>query len=289
MTNTADKPVVAVIAAGNMGSAVGARLAKSGVRVVTSLKGRSAASAKRAAEAGMQDASDTEIADADFVLSIVPPGEALALAQRLQPALRAANRKPVYVECNAVSPQTVGTIATAIAEAECLFVDGGIIGPPPRPGVDKTKIYLSGPEAGRVEVLNRYGLRVRAMDGRVGDASALKMAYGGLNKGLIALGSALVLAAERAGVGDALRAELAESQAPVLAQLARGVPDMFAKSYRWVAEFDEIARFAGPGSETEIFDGIARLYDRIAVDFDGPKTETGALARFFEKAASGEK
>jgi 3-hydroxyisobutyrate dehydrogenase-like beta-hydroxyacid dehydrogenase len=289
MTNAADKPVVAVIAAGGMGSAVGARLSESGVRVLTSLKGRSAASAKRAADAGMQDASDAEITGADFVLSIVPPGEALALARRLQPALRAANRKPVYVECNAVSPQTVDTIAAVVAEADCPFVDGGIIGPPPRPGVDRTKIYVSGPGSGRVDSLNQHGLRIRAMGGKVGDASALKMAYGGLNKGLIALGSALVLAAERAGVGDVLRAELAESQVPVLAQLSRGVPDMFAKSYRWVAEFDEIARFAGPGSETEIFDGIAKLYDRIARDFEGPKAETGALARFFEKATSREK
>jgi 3-hydroxyisobutyrate dehydrogenase-like beta-hydroxyacid dehydrogenase len=289
MTNAADKQVVAVIAAGGMGSAVGARLSESGVRVLTSLKGRSAASTKRAADAGMQDASDAEIAGADFVLSIVPPGEALAVAQRLQPALRAVNRKPVYVECNAVSPQTVATIADAVAEADCPFVDGGIIGPPPRPGVDRTKIYVSGPDSGRVESLNQYGVRIRAMGGKVGDASALKMAYGGLNKGLIALGSALVLAAERAGVGDALRSELAESQVPVLAQLSRGVPDMFAKSYRWVAEFDEIARFAGPGSETEIFDGIAKLYDRIARDFDGPKAETGVLARFFEKAARREK
>jgi putative dehydrogenase len=285
----ADKPTVAIIAPGNMGSAVGARLSENGARVLTSLKGRSTASAKRAAEAGMQDASDAEIAGADFVLSIVPPGEALALAERLQPALRAANRKPVYVECNAVSPQTVGTIAAALAETGCPFVDGGIIGPPPRAGADKTKIYVSGADAGRLEALNQHGLRIRAMGGKVGDASALKMAYGGLNKGLIALGSALVLAAERAGVGDALRAELAESQIPVLTQLSRGVPDMFAKSYRWVAEFDEIARFAGPGSEIEIFDGIARLYDRIARDFEGPKAETGALARFFEKAASREK
>ena len=67
------KPVLAVIAAGGMGSAVGERLAENGVRVLTSLEGRSAASAARAKAAGMIAASDPEIATADIVLSIVPP------------------------------------------------------------------------------------------------------------------------------------------------------------------------------------------------------------------------
>ena len=46
------KPVLAVIAAGGMGSAVGKRLTENGVRVLTSLEGRSAASAARAKAAG---------------------------------------------------------------------------------------------------------------------------------------------------------------------------------------------------------------------------------------------
>ena len=92
MKEFAIKPVVAVIAAGGMGSAVGKRLAENGVRVLTSLEGRSAASAARAKAAGMVAASDPEIASADIVLSIVPPGEALPLAQRLAPALTLPTR-----------------------------------------------------------------------------------------------------------------------------------------------------------------------------------------------------
>jgi 3-hydroxyisobutyrate dehydrogenase-like beta-hydroxyacid dehydrogenase len=282
------KPTVAVIAPGNMGAAVGARLTEHGAKVVTSLQGRSAASAKRAQDAGMRDASDAEIAGADVVLSIIPPGDAKALAEKLKPALQASNRKPVYVDCNAVSPDTVRSIAATIAEADCPFADAGIIGGPPRPGYDPS-IYVSGPDAVRVEVLTDYGLKIRNLNGAVGDASALKMSYGGLTKGTIALASALVLAAERAGVADALRAELSDSQANLLAQLSRGVPSMFPKAYRWVAELEEVARFAGPGDESKIFQGIATLYERLAEDFEGPKAEINALARFFEQAGTAKK
>ncbi len=283
------KPTVAIIAQGSMGAAIATRLTEHGVRVVTSLEGRSAASAKRAADAGMAAVSEAEIAASDFVLSIVPPGEAQGLADRLKPALQAANRKPVYVDCNAVSPDSVKGIAATIAETDSPFADGGIIGGPPRADYNGPSIYVSGPNSPRVEELGQYGLRIRAMGGAVGDASALKMSYAGLTKGLIALGTAMVLAAERNGVGDALRAELAESQVSMLAQLSRGVPDMFGKAYRWVAELEEIAKYAGPGSESEIYRGIAGLYDRVAGDFEGPKAEINKLASFFEKAATAKK
>lgn len=277
-------PTVAVIAPGNMGAGVATRLTANGVRVLTSLDGRSAASQKRAADAGMTAANDPEIAGVDILLSIVPPGQALSLAEKLKPALRASNHKPVFVECNAVSPQTVGKIAAVIGEAGCPFVDGGIVGPPPRIDSSRTRMYVSGPDAARVADLNNYGLDVRVMAGKIGDASALKMSYAAFNKGVVALGAIAALAADRAGVGDALRAELAESQPARLTELTRTIPDMLPKAYRWVAEFDEIAEFAG-GSEAEIFKGIGRLYDRIATDVEGARNESGALTAFYKKAA----
>lgn len=275
------KPTIAVIAPGNMGAAVGARLVQNGLTVLTSLAGRSEASAQRAAAAGLKAASDAEIAGADIILSIVPPGDAVALAERLAGVLREANRKPLYVECNAISPDTVARIAAIISGTGCRFVDAGIIGGPPRAGYDGPRLFLSGPHARDAAVLGDYGLRAVVMDGAVGNASALKMCYGGLNKGITALGAAMVLAADRAGVGEAFRAELAQSQAAVLGQLSRGVPDMFPKAYRWVAEMEEISHFVGERSEAKIFEGIAGLYERLAQDVAAAKDEVGPLGAFF--------
>src|SRR5271155_3517554 len=124
-------PVVAIIAPGAMGAGVGKRLTDRGARGLASLLGRSAATVARAGQAGMAAANDAEIATADFILSILPPGEALALALHLAPALTVSNAKPVYVDCNAINPATVERVATAIAPTGCPFVDAGIIGPPP--------------------------------------------------------------------------------------------------------------------------------------------------------------
>jgi L-threonate 2-dehydrogenase len=278
------KPVIAIIAPGNMGAAVGARLTTNGVKVLTSLANRSAASAARAAAAGLEGTSDAEITRADFLLSIVPPKEAVRLAERLVPALAAANKKPVYVDCNAVSPATAVRIADIIEPTGAPFVDGGIVGGPPRNGSPGPRFYVSGPEATRIAVLSDYGLIVRQIEGPVGAASALKLSYAGINKGLIAIGSAMVLAARRAGVDDALLRELAESQRAVLAQLSRGVPDMFSKAERWAPELDEIASYAQREGDAEIFAGMARLYERIADDLKNAGEETGDLEDFFRKA-----
>ena len=99
---------IAVVAQGMMGSGVGSACMSAAPRCAPCCRGaaRRAPSAPRAA--GMKPAADERalLDGADFFLSILPPGEAEALAgswRRRSPAL---DSKPVYVDCNAISPQT---------------------------------------------------------------------------------------------------------------------------------------------------------------------------------------
>ena len=92
-------------------------MAENGARVLTSLKGRSRATVDRAHKAGMISASDEEIAaHAELVLSVVPPGEALALAERLQPVFERQSRGPIFIDCNAVNSSTLDRIRAAIGQ-----------------------------------------------------------------------------------------------------------------------------------------------------------------------------
>jgi L-threonate 2-dehydrogenase len=281
-------PVVAVIAPGMMGAAVGKRLVDNGLKVLTSLTGRSAETATRAEAAGMAAAGDEEIAASDFILSILPPGDAVALAERFQPALKASNAKPIYVDCNAINPKTVDRVAAVIAPTDCPFVDSGIIGSPPKPGDAGPRFYASGPAAPRFATLRQYGLDVRVLDGAMSAASALKMSYAGITKGTQAIGAAMMLAATRAGSADALFAELSSSQKEMFAWFKRGLALMPPKAYRWVAEMHEIAGFVGEDPTAhELYEGAAHFYERIAEDFDGDKKDVKALTEFLSKNSSG--
>jgi L-threonate 2-dehydrogenase len=70
--------------------------------------------------------------------------------------------------------------------------------------------------ASRALVVRAHGLDIRIVGGGMGAASALKMSYAGITKGLTALGAAMMLGATRAGVAEALHAELAASQPALL-------------------------------------------------------------------------
>jgi putative dehydrogenase len=245
-------PVVAVVAPGAMGAAVGKRLADNGLKVLTSLEGRSAETAARAKAAGMVAASDKEIAVADFILSILPPGDALSLAERFVPALTASNAKPVYVDCNAINPKTVERVAAAIAPTGSAFVDAGIIGPPPKPvqpDEDKlagnTRIYASGDAAARFAALRDYGLDIRVLDGAMSAASEM------------------------------------------FGWLKRQLGTMPPKAYRWVAEMHEIAGFVGDDpAARELYEGAAEFFERFAEDFEADKKDASALADFLGKNPS---
>ena len=272
---------VAIVASGAMGSGVAQRLTENGVTVLTSLAGRSEASAKRAKAAGMRAVDDAQLMEAELFLSIVPPGDARALAERFKPLLAAANRKPVFVDCNAVSPPTMRGNAEVIAASGAPFVGAGIIGPPPKPGSSNTKLYVSGPAAQEVMRLNDHGLIVRIVEGPLTAASALKMSYAGITKGFTALAAGMMLAATREGSAEALKAELAESQPGFTTWLDRQIPAMYSKAYRWVAELDEIGSFVGEEfPEHAMLTAAARFYQRIAEDFDGKKDEVKVLDAF---------
>jgi len=272
---------VAIVAAGAMGSGVAQRLTENGVTVLTSLAGRSEASVKRAKAAGMRAVDDAQLMEADLFLSIVPPGDARRLAERFRPLLAAASRKPVFVDCNAVSPPTMRGNAEVIAASGASFVAAGIIGPPPKPGSTNTKLYVSGPAAPEVMRLNEHGLIVRIVEGPLTAASALKMSYAGITKGFTALAAGMMLAATREGSPEALKAELAESQPAMTQWLSRQIPAMYGKAYRWVAELDEIGGFVGEEfPEHAMLTAAARFYQRIAEDYDGKKDEVDILDAF---------
>ncbi len=279
---------VAVIAMGEMGAGIASRLVQRGARVLTNLQGRSADSAARAAEAGVEAVDNDEalVSGADLVLSIVPPARAGDLARRLLPAIRAANPRPVYVDCNAIAPQTLHGIASGFAVADLPFVDAGIIGGPPTTAGYNPRLYVSGPGTQAVLALNEHGLDVRALSAELGDASALKMAYAGTTKGTSAVMVSIMLGAARAGVADALIAEMADSQPGRLEGAVRQMPMVLRKAYRWDGEMEEIARFLAPETGgSQIFQGAADLYRQLAGDFaEGPDSERMGLLKTYGKS-----
>lgn len=213
---------------GEMGAAVGAVLRGLGHRVLWASEGRSEATRARAGAAGLEDVgSVTEVAAADVVFSICPPHAALEVAGSLE------GFGGVYVDANAVSPAT----AAKVSDLADRFVDGGIVGSPPREA-GTTRLYLAGREAPAVAGLFAGSV----VDARVvSNASAVKMAYAAWTKGSAALLLAVRELARAEGVEETLLAEWALSLPELQARSERAARSAEAKGWRWVGEMEEIA------------------------------------------------
>lgn len=273
---------IALISPGAMGSAIAACLSAAGHDVLTSLAGRSAASRARAEGAGMRDATDEQLAQCDMILSVVPPAEAEGLAERFMPLLQARAAKPLFVDANALNPTSKKRLAARLAEAGIRMVDGAIIGPPPTGGNRVTTTFLSGGEAAAARaILDVPNCGATVLDGGVGAASALKMCYGGINKGVVGLATALLRAAHRHGAAEALRAEMQRSMPDLFLRYGRQIPDMVPKAYRWVAEMEEIAAFLAEDDPAggQLFEAMAGLFAAVEDDRQGTGEEIAALKR----------
>jgi len=257
-----------------MGSAIGARLRAKGLRVLWASAGRGAATRDRARQADLEDAGTLSeaLSASALVLSVCPPHGALGLAREV-----AANQyRGIYVDANAVAPATVRTAAAAIEAGGGTFVDGGIIGPPPREGTG-ARLYLSGLDVVRLAPLLSSGeLVARALEGPVGAASALKAAFAAWNKGATALASAARALAAHAGVDDELIEEWQASQPDALKRIEQ-MRKSARKAWRWTGEMEEIAAaFAEAGLPDGFHLGARDVYERLASFKDAgtaPSTE----------------
>ncbi len=258
---------IAILMPGDMGHAVGRALRRHGHDVMTCLAGRSARTRGLAAAAGMRDAGSLEalVAEADLILSILPPEAAVAQAGAVAAAMTAAGVRPLYVDCNAVSPMTAREVGGIITAAGAPFIDCGIIGVAPGKG-KPTRFHVSGPDTGAMERLDGKGIQVLPLGPEIGRASALKMVYAGLTKGTMTLHTAMLLAAWQLGVYDEAVAEYADSQPAALQAMQGRVPKIPADAGRWIGEMEEIAAtLAAAGVTTGFHDGaaeICRVLDR---------------------------
>jgi 3-hydroxyisobutyrate dehydrogenase-like beta-hydroxyacid dehydrogenase len=247
---------VAVLHPGQMGATVAAACR---APVLWVGEGRSEATRRRAADAGLEEvATLAEAADrAQLIVSVCPPAAAVDLAR----AVAATGWDGLYVDANAVSPAT----ARGIGELVPRYVDGGIVGPPAlRAGT--TRLYLSGPGAAEVAELWAGGpLEPRVVEGGPGAASAVKMAYAAWTKGNSALLFAVRALAEAEGVSGALDEEWAISQPDLAGRLERIAAGASPKAWRWVGEMEEIAATFGAAGLPDGFHlAAADIYRRLA-------------------------
>lgn len=235
---------VGILHPGEMGAALGAALVATGATVLWAADGRSEQTARRARDAGLTDVGTVGelVQRAGVVIAVCPPHAAFEVARSVR------GYGGLYLDANAVSPNTAAAVAAVVEVEGATYVDGAIIGPPPTaPGT--TRLYLSGSGGDRVAALFAASrVQAEVVSTEPTAASALKMVYAAWTKGSAALLLAIRAVARDLRIDEHLLAEWARSQPQLPERSEHAVAAAQAKGWRWVREMEEIAdTFAASG------------------------------------------
>ncbi len=242
-----------------MGAAVGQCLTAAGYQVLWASAGRSSQTAARASAAGLIEVGTARrlAADASIIVSVCPPHAALDVAWSVH------GFTGLYLDANAISPDTAREVGQLITGNGGTYVDGSIIGQPPRPR-RIARLYLSGEQAAVVsDLFEGTALQPRIVEGPAVGASAVKMAYAAWTKGSAALLLAARALAHAEGVEDTLLSEWAFSQPQLAGQSERAAASGVSKGWRWVGEMEEIAQgMAAAGLPDGFHQAAAEIFRR---------------------------
>ena len=125
---------IAIQSPGDMGHEIGRVLVNAGYKVVSAMEGRSKRTRALAKSGGIIDAGKLEnlYDDVDVILSIMRPDEALNFIKNMCDLANLHKARPLLVDLNAVAPSTALKAEQLSSAAGLDFIDGGIIGEPPR-------------------------------------------------------------------------------------------------------------------------------------------------------------
>ncbi len=257
---------VGIVSPGAMGSAVGAAYRAAGERVVGTVAGRSERTCGLAERAGLELLPDLDavVAEAELLLSIAPPDQALAIASDLGAAAARTGARPLISDWNAIAPATAREVAAILEAAGLELVDGSISGGPPRAGY-RTRVYVSGARAAELATSGPAWLDVRVVGAEVGLASAVKMCTASVYKGHTALLAHALVTAQAHDVLAAVLDDLHDSFPRQLDRAARLLAVSTTKAGRYVGEMREIAATqASVGLTPALFDAMAQVYAHLA-------------------------
>jgi 3-hydroxyisobutyrate dehydrogenase-like beta-hydroxyacid dehydrogenase len=267
---------IAVLYPGAMGRALADALAPSEHTLVSYVSERSQQTRENARSARVHVVpSFADLVDAaEIVVSVVPPGAALAVAERYAEGLRCSRRwksergTPLFVD------------AKVIAAAGGRCVDGVFLGPS-NPISRRTLLMLSGPDAPVAAEIFGAAVATRVAGDEIGHASAVKMGIALVTKALVALFIEMACAAEKAGCLDATLDVMRDLYGGTMEFLERNLPTYRRHAARRIGEMKEAqAWLTGMEQLGAMTEAATTVLERLRdSDLDVPAAEFDALVR----------
>ena len=270
---------IGILSIGEMGFHWAKLLKSHGVEVLTFDQDRGEVSRKRGENAGVKSVPSMAelVQSSELIVSIVVPSAAMPVATNIADAVNKSGRKNLlFLDANAISPMTADEIAALLDPAGVDFVDGCIIGSAAKMGKG-TIVYVSGQQASRLKALESFNIPVKVLGPNTNQASAFKVVYAGLTKGLQGLFCELFMGARHFGLLKELSAQYEDSFPGLIDKVSSSIVGLRIHAGRRAEEMDELKRtFNHHGMESFMAPAVQKVLESIAALEIEKASESGA-------------
>lgn len=259
------QPVIALLFPGDMGTQIAKELIKNNFKVITAGEGRSPRTLQNINAVGIEDVGSLQnaVEQADVILSLTSPEGSLKLAEQVIVCLKNTENKPLYIDLNSNTPASALTMEKMLSSVNISFVNGAVMGAS-KDIPDHAAIVISGIH--RTLFLNLFSTVFTIKDAgeKTEAASAYKLLFSMVNKGMNALFFETMTAAAHFGILDELNESLQAFLPGTYQDLHKTTPTYPQHLFRRIDEMKGLTEMLHHENLPNVIaSGIAETFERV--------------------------
>lgn len=259
------QPVIAVLFPGDMGTQIAKALINHNFKVITAGEGRSERTLQNIKELGIIDTHSLQdtVEQADVILSLTSPEGSLKVAESIISCLEKASNCPLYVDLNSNTPALAATIEQLFLSIDIPFVNGAVMGAS-KDIPDHAVLVVSGMYRNLFINLFAPVFKIKDAGEKTEAASAYKLLFSMVNKGMNALFFETMTAAAHFGILDELNESLQEFLPGTYQDLMKTTPTYPQHIVRRIDEMKGLAEMLESENLPNIIaSGTAQTFERV--------------------------
>lgn len=260
-----------------MGTQIAKALINHDFKVITSGEGRSSRTLQNIQNSGITDTGTLQntVEQAEVILSLTSPEGSLSVAENVISCLKNTSNRPLYIDLNSNTPAVALSIEELFASMDIPFVNGAVMGAS-KDIPDNAVLVVSGAKRHLFTNILASVFKIKDAGEKTEAASAYKLLFSMVNKGMNALFFETMTAAAHFGILDELNESLQEFLPGTYQDLMKTTPTYPQHIVRRIDEMKGLATMLeNENLPHTIASGTAETFERVHNShiFDNEKPE----------------
>ncbi|ASK28792.1 hypothetical protein CEY12_01125 [Chryseobacterium sp. T16E-39] len=259
------QPIIAILFPGDMGTQIAKALIKNNYKVITAGNGRSARTLENIKSIGIEDVGSLQniVEQADIILSLTSPEGSLEIAENTISCLENTDNRPVFIDLNSNTPEVALNLEKLFSAKNIKFVNGAVMGAS-KDIPDHATLIVSGTYRNIFLDVFSTVFKIKDAGEKTEAASAYKLLFSMVNKGMNALFFETMTAAAHFGILDELNDSLQEFLPGTYKDLMKTTPTYPQHIFRRIDEMKGLTQMLKSENLPGIIaSGTAETFERV--------------------------